>query len=347
MERKYILSFKILVVPFAVLSVQCLGALNSINNAVLFKPVIEQQKSYMKGSIIEPVSFYSQKSVDSPDVIERQGVLKTTKTAPATIVVCHGYMCNKSDIAFLRLMFPNYNVMTFDFRAHGEKRDGQYCTFGRDEALDVMAAVRYLKTRPEVAGKPIIAYGFSMGAASAIEAQARQPLFDAMILDCPFDSTDGIISRAMADMKFKVMGYEFELPGREWLKEYAYTPFVQTLLKVSFRAITQLDALTINTFMHRTSPVTSIEKVDVPCFFITCKNDEKVPVEAVASVYAGAKGYKRFWVTDGTHHYGSLFWDPEQYFYKVNKFVAKVVSGRCKGECSEKIVQDQEVVSQR
>jgi pimeloyl-ACP methyl ester carboxylesterase len=313
---------------------------------VEFKAVTAKQKNYVKGATIEPVAFYSQREADSADVIIRQGVLKIVKNAPATVLICHGYMCDKSDIAFLRLMFPNYNVMTFDFRAHGEKREGQYCTFGRDEALDVIGAVDYLKSRSEVAGKPVLAYGFSMGAVSAIEAQARKPLFDAMILDCPFDSTDSIIHRALANLKFNVLGYKFDLPGRGWMQEYAYTPFVQALLKVAFKAITQLDALSINTYMHKTAPVKSIENISVPCFFITCKNDDKVPVDAVASVYAGAKGYKRFWVTDGPRHFGSLFNDPEKYFYKVNKFAAKVVSGSLKGNKTEKIVRDPDKLQQ-
>jgi pimeloyl-ACP methyl ester carboxylesterase len=310
------------------------------------KPVIAKEKSYSKGATIEPIVFYSQKMADSSDVIVRHGVLKTIKDAPATVLVCHGYMCDKNDIAFLRSMFMNYNVMTFDFRAHGERKEDQYCTFGRDEALDVIGAVRYLRSRSEVADKPIIAYGFSMGAASAIEAQSRDKLFDAMILDCPFDSTDSIIKRALANFKFNVLGYQFELPGREWMQEHAYTPFVQALLKVAFKAIVNLDAFAINTYMHQTSPVESIEKVNVPCYFITCKNDQKVPVDAVTSVYAGAKGYKRLWITNGRRHYDSLFFNPEKYFYKVNKFVAKVVAGTLKDDVTAKITQDPDIAQQ-
>ncbi len=306
-----------------------------------FQPTISKQKSYVKDAAIEPVVFYSQKTAGSPDTIIRHGVLKTVKQAPATVLICHGYMCDKNDIAFLRSMFQNYNVMTFDFRAHGERSEDQYCTFGRDEALDVIAAVQYLKSRSEVASKPLLAYGFSMGAVSAIEAQSRgEKLFDAMVLDCPFDSTDSIIERAIANFKFNLFGYEVAVPGRSWMQEYAYTPWVQAILKVAFKAVVKLDGLSVNTMMHRTSPVESIEKVDVPCYFITCKNDEKVPVDAVVSVYAGAKGYKRLWVTNGRRHYDSLFYNPEKYFHKVDKFLTKVVSGALRGNKTAKISQD-------
>ncbi len=311
-----------------------------------FKPKISKQKSYVKDSVIEPVVFYTQKNADSPEAIIRHGVLKTIKNAPATVLICHGYMCDKNDIAFLRSMFTKYNVMTFDFRAHGERSKDQYCTFGHDEALDVIGAVQYLKSRSEASGKPLIAYGFSMGAVSAIEAQSRgNKLFDAMILDCPFDSTDSIIQRAISNFKFTVLGREFAIPGREWMQQYAYTPFVQALLKVAFKAVVKLDGLSINTHMHQISPVDSIEKVNVPCYFITCKNDDKVPVDAVTSVYAGAKGYKRLWVTNGRRHYDSLFYNPEKYFYKVDRFVTKVISGSLRGNKSAKITQDPDINS--
>ena len=41
-----------------------------------------------------------------------------------------------------------------------------------------------------------------MGAAAAIIAQAREKnLFDAMMLDCPFDSTDKLIERGINQLK--------------------------------------------------------------------------------------------------------------------------------------------------
>ena len=97
--------------------------------------------------------------------------------------------------------------MTFDFRAHGEHCDGQRCTFGRDEHLDVITAAHFLKNHPHLKNKPVIVYGFSMGAVAAIEAQAKDnSLFSAMILDCPFDSSENIIKRSLESMQFTFFG---------------------------------------------------------------------------------------------------------------------------------------------
>jgi len=305
-----------------------------------FNPVIEEQ-SYVHGdAVVEPISFYSQKSKDSTDRIVRQGALKTQKGAKATVVICHGYMCDKNDTGFLRSVFKDYNVLTFDFRAHGQNTARQYCTFGHDEALDVIGAVDFVKTRPELAGKPIIAYGFSMGAVSAIEAQARHgKLFDAMILDCPFESSDFLLVRGFEKLQLNLFGLTIPMPGRNILHKYAYNPYVQSLVKTLLKTVAKLDATEIRTRIVPVSPVESVEKVSVPCFFITCKNDEKVPVDSVVAVYSGAKGYKRMWITNGRRHFDSFFYNPEKYVYRVNDFIEQFMAGKLK-DVSEKIFQD-------
>src|SRR5581483_3113438 len=106
---------------------------------------------------VEEVTIYSQEKADSTKKIARKGILVRHKDAVATILVAHGFMCNKYDVGFLRNIFPygKYNFLTFDFRAHGENTEGQYCTLGADEALDVTAAAKYLREHPDLKGKPL------------------------------------------------------------------------------------------------------------------------------------------------------------------------------------------------
>lgn len=302
---------------------------------------IAQLKSYIPDTKFEPISFYSRHHEGSPEKILRRGVLKLKQNAPATVLICHGYMCDKNDINFLRAVFPQYNVMTFDFRAHGEHTSDQVCTFGKEEAFDVIGAVKYLRSRPETKDTPIIAYGFSMGAASAIEAQSLVGnLFSAMILDCPFDSSENLLKRGLSHLSIRLFGYEIPLPGRGILQKYAYTPIVQSFVKVVLKTVAKMDALQVNTKIMPVEPVTSIEKVNVPCFFITCKNDEKVSVDAVVSVYAAAKGYKRLWITNGRRHFDSYFYNPEKYSYKVNNFIQKALTSHLNMNKVTKITQD-------
>jgi fermentation-respiration switch protein FrsA (DUF1100 family) len=90
-----------------------------------------------------------------------------------TVIVCHGLAANKSNQLILArdLVRGGYNVLIFDFRAHGES-DGQLTSLGDLERQDVLGAVRWLRAnRPEQAQR-IFGVGASLGAAALIGAAA-------------------------------------------------------------------------------------------------------------------------------------------------------------------------------
>ncbi|HEX4069274.1 MAG TPA: alpha/beta hydrolase, partial [Candidatus Babeliales bacterium] len=211
----------------------------------MYGHIIPEKTKTADGVVVEHVMLYPQESHESLNRIARRGMLVRSDDAKATILVCHGFMCDKYDVGVLRRIFKTkqFNVMTFDFRAHGQDGEGQYCTFGRDEALDVTAAAQFLRNHPDLCDKPLFAYGFSMGAVSAIEAQSQSSdLFDAMILDCPFDSSERVIKMSLECLKCSVFGYEFDVPGRDLLEKYAFHPYVQALVKAVLKTVAQLDA---------------------------------------------------------------------------------------------------------
>ena len=69
------------------------------------------------------------------------------------------------------LLSAGYNVLTFDFRAHGDS-DGQLTSLGANERLDVLAAVRWLQTERPKQARRIVGLGVSSGAAALIAAAA-------------------------------------------------------------------------------------------------------------------------------------------------------------------------------
>ncbi len=293
-----------------------------VAGAVVHGKVITIDKNHIKRAIVEQVELYPKEHAQSDKTITRNGMLVRYPNAKATVLVCHGFMCDRFDVGLLRQIFnKDYNIMTFDFRAHGEKREGQFCTFGRDESQDVITAASFLRNHPDLQGKPLFVYGFSMGAVASIEAQSQANLFDAMVLDCPFDSTENVIKRGLSNMKITVWGYEFGIPGRGYLEQYAFHPYVQSLVKMALKTVANFDPQDIQITLHPCSPVESIKKVSVPCFFIHCKNDEKVPLEAVKDVFAGAQGPKKLWVTNGRRHFDSFFYNPEKYAQEVKSFL--------------------------
>ena len=295
-----------------------------------------------KKTILEHVILLPKEHHNSSKTIMRKGVLSRNPSAKATVLICHGFMCDKYDVGILRKVFKKsqFNVMTFDFRGHGEDNEGQYCTFGKDEALDVIAAAQFLRHHPELGHLPLFVYGFSMGAVSAIEAQALEPLFDAMILDCPFDSSEKVIKTGLEGLKCSLFGYEFSLPGRHFLQKYAFHPYIQSLVKAVLKTVAQMDTTGVNTNFCPLYPSESAKKITIPAFFIHCKNDQKVSVDQVRKVYEGAAGFKRLWLTDGRRHYDSFVYNPEKYIEKVRQFYNQVLNGEIRHLPRSEVIED-------
>lgn len=308
--------------------------------------IVSQQDDYIKDAIVEKISLFPQENEQSNKRLQRNGFLVRYKEAQGTVLLCHGFMCDKHDLGFLRRIFPHgkYNVMTYDFRAHGENTEGQCCTLGRDEAYDVLAAGNFLKHHPDLKDKPLFVYGFSMGAVAAIEAQAKDAsLFNAMILDCPFESSEGVVQRSLDRAKISLFGYEFDLPGKSILKKYAFHPYVQSVVKFILKTVAKMDPRNINMFVYPIHPAKSIEKVNVPSLFIHCKRDEKVSVDAIKTIFNGsAAHYKVLWLTNGRGHFDSYFYSPEKYTSQVRSFLDLAMQGALSKQERKEIIEDVE-----
>lgn len=302
---------------------------------------VKQQLAEIKH---ETVLFDVDQDQLSDKKFQRKGILVRRENAIGTILICHGYLGCKRDAIGLKHLFPLYNVMVFDFRAHGELTDGQLSTIGRDEALDVMGAAKFIKSDPAMQNKPVMVFGYSMGAVASIEAQSQdETLFDAMILDCPFDSTDNSMRRGLDEqMKISVFGKEMNLPGKElYLKNmYNESGIAQFITSILFKQITNLDSKQVETKFVRVSPIDSIKKVTVPCLFIHCENDKKVPVAAVEGLYENKPGFKQLWITPGKKHFGSYNDHPEKYWYRVNKFLQTIATDKIDQVAQERIYDD-------
>ncbi len=287
------------------------------------------QQKYFKyaGVYPERVCLESDGGIGRRKRIIRKGILYRKPGAKATVLICHGFMCSASDVKFLRRMFDQYHVMLFDFRAHGKDVDDQCCTFGRDEVYDVKAAVDFIRSDRELSKLPLISYAFSMGAVSCLNAQATYGnLFDCAVWDCPFESSEDLLARSINNLEFSILGQKFAVPGRSFLKKFAYNEYVQELLKMVLKIIAHIDAAQIPTRVVPLDNVAAAQHVFIPVFFITCKRDEKAPPVAVRRIYDAVSGFKRFWITNGRHHFDSFFYEPDAYAYRVQRFIAKFLS---------------------
>ncbi len=113
----------------------------------------------------------------------------TTNRAKGTIILAHGWLWNRlgdaaADLAadlsgttpveLLRLTRAlhgeGYNVLMFDLRNHGESAAHPPVTFGQSESNDLLGALAYLQTRPDVDKECIGVIGFSLGANALLYA---------------------------------------------------------------------------------------------------------------------------------------------------------------------------------
>jgi pimeloyl-ACP methyl ester carboxylesterase len=278
---------------------------------------------------IENVNFYALKDSGSNERTSRNGILVMRPNAKATVLVLHGFTKDKCDAAPLRLLLKNYNIFSFDFRAHGEQVSGQYSTMGYDEVYDVFAAVDYIRSRPELRDKPLFVMAFSMGAATAIEAQSLDcNLFSAMFLDTPFHSSAQIIKNALSRMRFKVLGYDFGIPFRKYFEEYAFNPYFQPIIKQLIKILIAFDGTKVQTCMKPISPVESIAKINIPCMFVVCAKDKVVPYQDVVQIYENHPGAAQLWISDGRGHCDALYGDPEFYDELLNNFYDSVINNK-------------------
>lgn len=119
-------------------------------------------------------------------------------TSSQTVIFCPGQGGGKATQLFLtsRLVPDGYNVLAFDFRAHGESA-GQITSYGDLERRDVLGAVRWLRTNhPSACGK-VVGLGVSTGGAALIAAAADPgpdgQNIDAIAVYGSFDRLDAVV----------------------------------------------------------------------------------------------------------------------------------------------------------
>src|SRR6266851_4588895 len=216
------------------------------------------------------------------------------------IVLCHGVWTGRRECLPLALRFQaaGYNVLCFDFRAHG-RSDGRFISVGHHETNDVVGAVHYLKQRPEIDPTRIGVIGFSMGAAATIQAAARCPDIAAVVADSAYASF------------LDAVKYSFRLVTRVPL--FPMAPIAMRWAKV----IVHVDA-------EKLRPIDVIGRIAPrPIMLTHGVLDEIVPVQHVHTLFQAAEEPKELWVVPDAHHVGARDIDPDLYFQRVEGFLER------------------------
>lgn len=194
------------------------------------------------GVAYENVEFKTQDNITI-----RGWFIPNPKSEGKAIILLHGYPADKGNILPSRLfLHKKYNLLFIDFRYFGQS-GGKYSTAGKNEVLDVLAAVKFLQERHI---NRIGVWGFSMGASVALMAAPRTPAIKAIVAESGYARLDW-----MATDYFKI-----------------------PLLRYPLSALLRLwGILFLGYDFKSVSPVTSASELTIPILFLHSKNDNVIP----------------------------------------------------------------------
>ena len=134
----------------------------------------------------------------SPDGVPLHGwFIPSSKPSDTTIVVCHGWGGNRSNMIertqFLRSR-GDYSLFYFDFRNHGESGAGR-ASLSRDEIGDLTAALDHVRAAHPAESVRVGLYGQSMGGSICLWVAAHDDRVAAVAAESPFGDFNTALTR--------------------------------------------------------------------------------------------------------------------------------------------------------
>lgn len=199
-------------------------------------------------------------------------------------------------------------VLLLELRNHGGSERAR-STFGRDESLDVLAAVDFLRARPEALGRPLVLYAVSLGTAAVATAAPQVPKLAGLILDAPMDDLVATARRELGSGGF------WQSIRDPWA--FAILFFAQRLGGVPLDEVRPREALA------RLPP-------SVAVLFIGAGHDERMPSDSVRALFDAlptAPDRKDLWIEPEATHGKVWVKAPEEYRRRLARFCERVIEG--------------------
>ena len=240
------------------------------------------------------------------DGVNLSGLLLKRKLAKANLLVCHGFQGCKEKLVDYFDIFTEYNILIFDFRAHGQS-EGRFRTLGCHEYKDVIAASEFLHKDTMPINKavnkrlPLFILGLSMGGSTALRAIQEQPnICDAIITDSSFSNLSDVVYES-----FKL---------KSGLPVFPFVPCLKFM--VNFLASCNINKLDL---------VDVVKKTNKPIFFIhSCVDKIVSPKNSVLMYAASSSENKKLWIAPECRHTNLRKEFLQDYKRKICKFLKQV-----------------------
>ena len=191
-----------------------------------------------------------------------------------TIILLHGYPADKGNILpIMRFLNEKYNLLLFDFRYLGSS-EGKYTTIGAKEVEDLLAAIKFLKSRGI---EEVGVWGLSMGGAVALMTAKEAPEIKAIMADSAYANLN-------------LMSYElYRIPVLRYPLGYLTALWGKLFLGMDIR---------------KTSPELAVKNLSIPILIFHSKADEVIPFKNAERLEEALKNNPKaeFWFVEKLTH---------------------------------------------
>ena len=221
------------------------------------------------------------------------------------VVMCHGLGSDRRAMKPCAQQIARHGVaaLVFDFRGHGRsegKLDG-------NEAQDVIAAVQFLRQRPEIDAGRIALAGHSLGAMAAINAAAEVECLSALVSLSSPSETGGRAEGFLPSLYHKaaqIGSFILEYPRHGPLPGLGKLEGIISVLWMRFRGYRlYVDWEKSLELWAKLRLSDAFERLGVfPKLFVHCKGDRAIPYQGVLELYRKVTPPKEFFLAEGGFH---------------------------------------------